>query len=91
MALIILLVLLVVTLLILVSLLKDRKEGKAIKEKVKEIMAYSAEHIQALELEGISVSDDLEVQQTKAKKIKKKLVVKSVVFAILLVLLIIIL
>lgn len=91
MALVILLVLLVVTILVLVSLLKNRKEGKLVKEKIKEIMAYSAEHIQALELEGISVSDDLEVQKTKAKKIKKSLVIKSVIFTVLLVVLIIIL
>lgn len=91
MALILLLVLLVVTILVLVSLLKDRKASKAAKEKIKEIMAYTAEHIQALELEGISVSDDLEVQKTKTIKLKKTLIIKSAIFAVLLIVLVIIL
>lgn len=79
---IVLLALLVIAVLTLLSLLKDRKSCNIAKTKIKELTSYTAEHIQALELDGISIVDDLEVQKAKVQKLKKKIIVKTVVFVI---------
>lgn len=87
---IILIILLAFTIMLLLSFLKDKKACNLAKNKVKELSSYTAEHIQALELEGISVSDDLEVQKAKVQKLKKKVLVKLVSIIVLAVLLFII-
>lgn len=91
MLIVILLAVLTATIFTLVLLIKDKKACKAAKKQIQEMSAFTVEHIQALELEGISVSDDLEVAKVKHAKFKKKSITKAIILAILVVLLIIIL
>ena len=51
--------------------------------------AYTVEHIQALELEGVSVADNLEVAKVKFAKLKKKSITKAIILAVLVIILII--
>ncbi|RTL02802.1 MAG: hypothetical protein EKK57_01050 [Proteobacteria bacterium] len=91
MAIVVLLILLVVAVVLLLSVVKAKKALNAARNKVQELSAYTAEHIKALELEGVSVADDLEVQKTKAQKLKKSFVTKLVSFAVVVVIIFIVL
>lgn len=91
MAIVVLLILLVVAVVLLLSVIKAKKALTAGKNKVQELSTYTAEHIKALELEGVSVADDLEVQKTKVQKLKKSFVTKLISFVVVLVVLFIVL
>lgn len=86
---VILLVVLTTTVFTLVTLIKDKKACKEAKKQVQEMSAYTVEHIQALELEGVSVADNLEVAKVKFAKLKKKSITKAIILAVLVIILII--
>ena len=87
---IILLALLTLTIFTLVLLIKDKKACSLAKKQVQEMSSYTVEHIQSLELEGVSVADELEVAKVKHAKFKKKTMTKAIILAVLVVLLVIV-
>ena len=85
---VILLVVLTTTVFTLVTLIKDKKACKEAKKQVQEMSAYTVEHIQALELEGVSVADNLEVAKVTFAKLTKS-ITKAIILAVLVIILII--